>query len=215
MSKQTQTIVSLIVGLIIGLVLGGAFIGSNDNLREDLFGTAGVEDEGANDTSNASVSEVAHYYIPLDNVDDWLSESIVEAENAEPSEELGENITFIDDVVNRTASLTAEDQSKAEEASLNILRNVTVGLLKESPENLDEAPKEYGLKMCLGYEEDLYNPMQEPTSYVELEIPVTEAEKLNLTEVGASVEDDQETLEFWSRAEQAKSTFWMVLYCYE
>ena len=63
----------LVSGLVLGLVFGMILIGSDDSLRESIFGTAG----------SVRKADVAYYLVNLDDAQSWLL-----AEYPQNSEEL-------------------------------------------------------------------------------------------------------------------------------
>lgn len=198
MSKQTQLIAVGIISLLVGVLLGGTFVGSNDNLREDLFGTAGIDNEDTSsappDTQARSV-QMVYYEIELEQVDEWLSTSRPDADLATTTENISALETFITDAA--TASLT---QDETEAKTSEVLENIIVGLAQDETSEAATIAANYNIKMCLGYEEDLYS-MTGPISYIALELPKDQEQNLQL--------------EGWELLTQPKSVFWSVIFCYD
>jgi hypothetical protein len=169
-SMKRNEVLYLSGGLVIGLVLGVAVIGSSNDLREDLFGTAA---NPTVDRDNAvEIDAYSYYLVDFTEMQDWLA--MVDPDS---SDTLGDDLKTVNDLatlVDISEFFTDETQTSV----ANVLSVVHTTLLQKAFENAQNT----GLKTCFGLDRassQMYMYLevpdevseQVPTNWQKLEAP--------------------------------------------
>jgi hypothetical protein len=177
----------LVVGLIIGLFLGMVLIGSSDDLRESLFGTAGGNKK----------ADVEYYLVPLESAQTWLAE-----EYPEQSEQLKASFDVLAKLpVGAMPNADFNTGFVGAKSDVDYLLPRTYAALigAKDAENV-EAKNDDPTAACLGLDDD---PYAGTTLYLYLTIPADQAEKMDIA-------DD------WQKLDDAKTNalYWKLLACF-
>jgi hypothetical protein len=145
-----REVIVLIVGLVIGLFVGMIVIGSSDDLRELLFGTAIDKVDKSNE----------YYLVTLEDAETWLAEMFPdESEKFEPS------VSALSEL---PAVWRSQDEFEAARQEFNVILPYTYGALIDQKDITTlKADGSSKLSACLGMDTDPY----EPTVYLYLTIP--------------------------------------------
>lgn len=194
---KRREIISLVAGLIVGLLAGMVLIGSNDSLREDLFGSA-VNDSGSNGSAVDSPEELVYYQAELPAVQEWLVTRYPDLEGD----------TFLTGAVNSLASLSnSEDllggtlSTEAEDGIDVVLPRTYQALTDADFEEEVKVEPDLPIEVCLGSDENPSNVT--PVLYVYMVIPSQQAKDVELPAE-------------WERTDGPRDTdmFWNVISCY-
>lgn len=179
----------LAIGLLVGFLIGAAANSEDVN----LFGTAGVEEPKA-ETQRAS-QQVVFYAAELPQVTEWLAASAATTNTA-----LSADVEAVNTITDQAIAGQSLVQDTTTGTYSAFMRDI-VGQLSSNQANLDTLAGDGSLKMCVGYEEDLYNPGAAPVTYVAIEIEAAELQNLDIPAN-------------WQELQQPKSTFWTLIFCY-
>jgi hypothetical protein len=167
----------LVSGLVLGLVFGMILIGSDDSLRESIFGTAG----------SVRKADVAYYLVNLDDAQSWLL-----AEYPQNSEELKaafEKLGLI------PVSAVPNADFKAADEDIAYLLPQAYAVLsgqkdaeKIKPQSSDQT------SVCLGLDDD---PYAGSTLYLYLAISPDKAKKMDFTEDWEKLKDPKTNELYW------------------
>ncbi len=154
---KAREMLFMIGGLVVGLALGAALIGTSEDLRTGLFGTAA--DPGGGTDPNIEFRPGQFYLVDFDEAEDWLQE--IEPEVAE---ELEQDINSVQGL--ESASDLGQHFRDNQDSVDTVLFTMHNTLLREegvSDENLA------GFATCIGIDTDPYST--QPGLYLYLEIP--------------------------------------------
>lgn len=156
---RSQQILSLIIGFALGLIIGIVLIGANDDLREDLFGTA-----TDNPSDEQAVEPSAFYLVNFNDARDWLSRA-TEGDDDEPGEALEEGFTNVLALADATAS---GDFARAYQDAANSIEEVLATIRNQLLEG-DDA-ENAAFQVCVGIDNDPYSATG-PQIYLYVQTP--------------------------------------------
>jgi hypothetical protein len=167
----------LVSGLVIGLVFGMILVGSDDSLRESIFGTAG----------SVKKTNVNYYLVDLEQAQTWLS-----AEYPQNSDEL--KAAFDKLSLIPVSVVPNTDFIAAEEDIAYLLPQAYAALVGEK--NVDTIQPKSGdsTAACLGLDDD---PYAGATLYFYLTIPSDAAKKMDFTKDWEKLTVPQTNVLYW------------------
>lgn len=155
---KPRDILYLIVGLVVGLIIGAALIGTSDDLRNDLFGSA------TNNPEDEQALRSSYYQVNFDDARTWLTTAL-EEDSDEPGEGLEDSLDLVSSLGLASASgdfaQAYADSADDIEAVLNTMRQRIL-----NGEAEDEAPWQF----CIGIDNDPYSTTG-PQMYLYLVVP--------------------------------------------
>ncbi len=176
-----RQIIPVVVGFIVGLLVGMVVIGSSDDLRTSLFGTAGSDKE--------TKASVEYYLVNMDSAEQWLAEKY--PDNTEKFQASVSVLTKLPGAVNFPVDF------KAAEQDINALLPYAYGaLLNLDTSAIDslEVKSDSNVSACLGLDDDPYDGT---TMYLYLTIPTDQTEKLDIPKDWQKLEDPQSNVLYW------------------
>lgn len=188
-----RELMTAVAGLIVGLVLGAVMIGTSDDLRTSLFGSA-VDN---NDSSlEAKGKDVVFYRVGPADASAWLTEAYPDA--------TGEELDATLDILGKlpeSSDFGDEFLSARDQVQTVLLTQVYAALIQaDNPKEPKVDPTNL-TSTCLGMDE---NPtLDAPTLYLYLTIPAEQAKNL---EIPAEWEKLDVPLE--------NTLYWQLLACY-
>jgi hypothetical protein len=179
------------LGLVAGLLVGMVSVGSSDDFRTSLFGTAGDDSSTLPDKSK----KLEYYLLELPIAQEWIADKYPET-----SEELG-------DVVDTIAKLPTsadfrQDFKNAEVQIKTLLPQMYAGLTNAEDVNEPKVKPDDQTSACLALDDDPYR-MSGPVLYLYVSLPAGQAK-----EAGIPKE--------WKRLDEPKDSdlYWQLLACY-
>lgn len=150
MKRLSQREITLLaISFVVGLVIGMVLIGSSDDLRDSLFGTA----------SDKKADEPVYYRVNLDAARQWLDEQF-EADVIDP-DTLEKDVDLIARLANepdfQTQFTNAEVYAEAE-AAVNTLLPQMYGALTGADDLAEPKLVDDDTATCLVYDENVYFP---------------------------------------------------------
>lgn len=173
---QRREIIVFVGGLVIGLLVGMILIGSSDDLRESLFGTAGSKQE----------KDPAYYLVSLDDAETWLAEVF-----PNESEKFQSSIS----VLSRLPAVWKSDEDfAAMQQEFAVILPYTYGALKEERDiaNLKTNPDDK-LTTCVGMDTDPY----EQIVYLYVTVPGDQVDKLTIPKNWEKLKAPKENTILW------------------
>ncbi len=181
---QRREIIVLVAGLIVGLLAGMILVGTSDDLRESLFGTAGSKED--------TVVPVDYYLVELEDARAWLAEIY-----PEESEKFESSVSIL---AKLPTTWGAEDEFEAAQEQVKVLLPHTYGALVDVKDidNLKVDPDE-NIAACLGMDDNPYGA----AVYLYLSIPQSKSEKLDIP-------DEWQKL----KRPKTNEMYWKLVACY-
>ncbi len=167
----------LVSGLVLGLVFGMILIGSDDNLRESIFGTAG----------SVKRADVNYYLVKLEDAQAWLA-----AEYPQSSEELKASFNKLGQIP--VSAVPNADFKAAEEDIAYLLPQAYAVLIGEKNVEQIEPKSDNSTIVCLGLDDD---PYAGANLYLYLTIPSDKAKKMDITKTWDKLEDPKTNALYW------------------
>jgi hypothetical protein len=167
----------LVSGLVIGLLFGMILVGSDDNLRESIFGTAG----------SVKKTNVDYYLVNLDDAQTWLT-----AEYPQNSEEVKAAFDKLGMIP--VSAVPNADFKAAEQDISYLLPQAYAALVGEKNADPIEPKADDPTSVCLGLDDDPYTG---PTLYLYLTIPSDSARKLDAAKNWEKLKDPQTNVLYW------------------
>jgi hypothetical protein len=166
-------------------------VGSSDDLRESLFGTAAGNSQQTQETRS---KDVVYYLVDLSTAQDWLAEKYPDT-----SEELGQAVDLIASI-SKSPKITKEVQNAQEAVDL-VLPHMYAALTNvENPAEVKVSP-DSTISDCLALDDD---PVKlEPELYLYLTIPAAQAKE-------AGVPQEWQTL----KEPKTNALYWTLLACF-
>jgi hypothetical protein len=174
---KRREILFLVSGLVIGLLFGMILVGSDDNLRESVFGTAG----------SIKKTDVEYYLVNLDDAQTWLS-----TEYPQHSEDL--KAAFDKLGLLPVSAVPNVDFKAAQEDIAYLLPQAYGALVGEKNADQIEPKSDNPTSVCLGLDDD---PYAGPTLYLYLTLPSDAAKKLDVTKNWDKLKDPQTNVLYW------------------
>ncbi|MBN1681864.1 MAG: hypothetical protein JW966_16415 [Anaerolineae bacterium] len=190
-----RDIVLLVAGLVVGLVIGIVLIGSNDDLRTDLFGSSAKDNQSDSGTTSSKTENVMYYLTEVTSAKDWLSEKYPET-----SDSLDEAADVI--AKPSTWENTSEGVKQAKDYIDTVLPQMYAALVNADDIVQPKVAPDNDTSVCLAIDDDPYN-IDGPIVYMYLTIPVDQVDTLDIP-------DD------WEQIKDAKSDqlYWQLLACF-
>jgi hypothetical protein len=174
--KRRETIF-LISGLVIGLLCGMILVGSNDDLRESLFGAAGTD----------KAVDVEYYLVDLEAAQTWLTD-----EYSQNSEQIK---TSFDALVMLPVSVMPNADFKMIEPDIEyILPQAYAALVGEKDADKIEVKPNDNTSACLGLDDD---PYEGTTLYFYLTIPTEKAKSMAFIKDWEKLKDPKNNVLYW------------------
>lgn len=180
----------LVSGLLVGLLIGMTIIGTMDDLRDSLFGTASTKPN----------KDVAFYLVDLTTAQDWLLEKNPDnTANNEQIKEAADVLTKLPEGFEfRAAFVKAKDDGYVD-AQLQQMYAALVGVEDVEKLKVDSSNE---TSVCLGLDDDPYG---EQAVYFYLTIPTSQVKKLNIPDAAEWKQLDKP---------QENTLYWELLACY-
>ena len=171
----------LVAGLVIGLLFGMILVGTSDDLRESMFGSAA-----------SKRADVDYYLVKLEDAQTWLaSEYPDSSEQVKESFDVLARLTF--GTVMPTADMVTFDT--AEQEFQHILPQTYAVLVGDKDAADQPAVKsDDPSSACLGVDDD---PYVGATLYLYLTIPTEQAEKLEIPDEWEQLKDPKSNVLYW------------------
>lgn len=191
MKRRTsrREIAYLVSGLCIGLLVGAALVGSNDDLRASLFGSAVSDDTRRAD----DFRDYAYFLVDLPTAENWLVEQYPDS---------GDELAATLETITRLPSSPnfRQDFRAVQPDVGRLLPQVAQALDPSAPPDGSPAG-EAALATCLGLDDDPYR--SRPTLYLYVTIPASRVDQIDVPDT-------------WERLEKPKANalFWQLLACY-
>lgn len=168
--------IALVAGLVVGLFIGMIVIGSSDDLRESLFGTAGSKADKSNE----------YYLVKLEDAEEWLAEVY-----PDESEKFQSSVSVL---AKLPTVWKSEDEFEAAQQEFEVILPYSYGALVDEKdiENL-KATSDTALTACLGMDTDPY----EPTVYLYLTIPEDTAKDMEIPKAWDKLKAPKENTILW------------------
>lgn len=164
MNRRELTLVSL--SLAVGLLVGMMLVGSSDDLRESLFGTAG------SDKKDTPKDELVYYQVQLPDANEWLT-----GQFPDTSDDLGAAVDVIGKLTTSTDFRT--DFKNAKESVDTVLPQAFAALV--GAESNADVQVNKDLSVCLGFEDDPYS-LDGPIMYLYLTVPTGKVKDFSIPE---------------------------------
>jgi hypothetical protein len=174
--KRRETIF-LISGLVIGLFFGMILIGSDDNLRESLFGAA----------ASSKPADVEYYLVNLDAAQAWLTEEY--PQNSEQVKTSFDALAMLP-----VAVMPNVDFKTVEKDVEYILPQAYAVLVGEKDASQIEVKSGDDTSVCLGVDDD---PYEGTTLYFYLTIPTEKAKTMTFPKEWEKLKDPQINVLYW------------------
>lgn len=173
---RRREVIVFVGGLVIGLLVGMILIGSSDDLRESLFGTAGSRQD----------KNTAYYLVSLDDAETWLEEVF-----PDESEKFQSSISVLSKL---PAVWKSEEDFAAMQEEFELILPYTYGALKEEKDitNLKVSPDDK-LTTCVGMDTDPY----EQIVYLYVTIPGDQVDKLTVPKTWEKLKAPKENTILW------------------
>jgi hypothetical protein len=167
----------LVSGLVLGLVFGMILVGSDDSLRESIFGTAG----------SVKKTNVDYYLVSLEQAQNWLTD-----EYPQSTEDLKGAFEKLDLI---PVSVVPNADFKAAETDISyLLPQAYAVLVGEKDAPTIEPKSDDSTSVCLGLDDDPYAGM---TLYFYLTIPSEKAKKLDVTKDWEQLKGPKTNVLYW------------------
>jgi hypothetical protein len=174
---KRREMVFLISGLVLGLFFGMILVGSNDDLRESLFGAAATD----------KTADVEYYLVDLEAAQAWLID-----EYPQNSEQVK---TSFDALAKLPVSVMPNADFKMITTDVEyILPQAYAALVGEKNADKIEVKSDDNTSACLGLDDD---PYEGTTLYFYLTIPTKKAETMEFTKNWENLSDPQANVLYW------------------
>lgn len=183
-----REITYLISGLVIGLLVGMVLVGSNEDLRASLFGSAA---DGSTSRAN-DFRDYAYYLVDLPTAQEWLAERYPDSRE--------EIIATLEAIAKLPSSADFHQAFRDAEPEVSaLLPRVASALGTSAPDG--DPTGELGWATCLGLDDNPY--WSQPTLYFYVTISANQVDQLDVPDS-------------WERLEKPKANalFWQLLACY-
>jgi hypothetical protein len=149
-----RELISLVAGLVIGLLLGIAVLGSSEDLRDELFGTAGDDDQNAANAGRGD-DELVYYHVKLSEAKDWLTDKY-DADIFD-SDELDTELSSIAKLAtyDEVQKYVEENDSTVESV---VLQQMYAALTNAEDPTAVKIEPDSPVSICLVFDDDPYNP---------------------------------------------------------
>ncbi|MBN2303258.1 MAG: hypothetical protein JXQ72_02195, partial [Anaerolineae bacterium] len=194
MKLNNREITLMVISVVVGLLLGMILVGSSDDLRTSLFGTAA---EDKNEEQAVATETVQYYLVDVPSAQDWLAEKY--PANVEVSQVAADELAkLIEAFEFRSAFLKAKEDGYVD-AILPQMYAALAGVENVEALKVDENNP---MSVCLGLDDDLYG---EPGIYLYLTVPANQVKDVGIPETAA-----------WKMLDEPKSDtlYWQLLACY-
>jgi hypothetical protein len=174
-----RDIFALVSGFVVGLLIGMILVGSSDDLRTSLFGTASEKGE--------KTESMEYYLVDLETTQQWLTDRF-----PDNTEKLQASMS----VLTRLPAVTIApvDFKAAEEDIKFVLPYAYAALVNEKdPQKLQASPED-NLFACLGVDDD---PYQGTAMYLYLTIPTERAKKLDIPKDWEKLDSPKTNVLYW------------------
>jgi hypothetical protein len=183
---KRREMIFLVAGLLLGLLFGMVLIGSNDDLRESLFGTAQASKAGS----------TAYYLVDLPTAQEWLIEKYPDT---------SDKLKSAMDVIAKlpTSSDFRKDYVEAKEpVEQTVLPQMFGALIGADNIQEPKIPKDNKISVCLGLDDNPYNE-QGAAIYLYISIPAEKAKSIGIPKD-------------WQKLTESKENdlYWQLLACY-
>jgi hypothetical protein len=176
--KNRREVLNLAVGFVIGLLIGMILVGSSDDLRESLFGTAGDKEK--------KPASLDYYLVDLQIAQGWLQEKF-----PDKSEDLQKSISVLTTI---PAAGFAFDYQAVEQDIQFLLPQAYAALVGEKdPANLKVSADD-PIVACLGVDDD---PYQGITMYLYVTIPSSKAADLEIPKEWEKLDEAKSDDLYW------------------
>lgn len=176
--KNRREIINLAAGFVIGLLIGMVLVGSSDDLRESLFGTAGDKEK--------KVDNLDYYLVDLETAQGWLQEKF-----PDKSEDLQKTISILTTVP--TAGFAFDYQAVDQDIQF-LLPQVYAALVDENDTANLKVNEDDLLSVCLGVDDDPYDGI---TMYLYVTLPTDQAEDFALPKEWEKLEEPKSSDLYW------------------
>lgn len=167
----------LVSGLVLGLLFGMILVGSDDSLRESIFGTAG----------SVKKANVDYYLVDLEQAQTWLS-----AEYPQNSEELKASFDKLGLIP--VSVVPNADFKAAEEDIAYLLPQAYAALVGQKNADTIQPKSGDSTAVCLGVDDD---PYAGTTLYFYLTIPSDAAKKMDVIKDWQKLKDPKTNVLYW------------------
>jgi hypothetical protein len=168
----------LAVGLVVGLLAGMAVIGTSDDLRTSLFGTA----------TSSKTKDMMYYLVELPTAQSWLAEKY-----PDDSTKLGDAVNKIVDIP--PADLPDEIMNQKEAVEV-VLPQMYAALTSTKNLNEIKVSPDSPTSACLGLDDDPYN-MDGPILYLYITVPVEQAKKVGIPQDWQKLDTPKTNVLYW------------------
>jgi len=171
----------LVAGLVIGLLFGMVLVGTSDDLRESIFGTAASKG-----------TDVEYYLVQLEDAQTWLA-----SEYPDNSEQVKESFDVLAKLpfgnVMPNADMVTFDTA---EKDIEYVLPQTYAVLVGNKDSTDQpaVKSDDPTAACLGVDDD---PYVGATLYLYLTIPTEQAEKLEIPKEWEKLKDPKTNVLYW------------------
>jgi hypothetical protein len=186
-----REMISLVAGLVVGLLVGMVVIGSSDDLRTDLFGTASNE---LQDSTEARSKDLVFYLVDLPTAQEWLADKYPNT---------GEEVSgAVDNIAKLSTSTQVSKDVLDNQDDVDVVLPHMYGALTnaENPVEVKVEPDSQ-TSVCLGLDDDPYNA--EPALYLYLTVTSEQAKD-------AGVPKEWQTL----KEPKTNELYWTLLDCF-
>lgn len=176
-----RQIIPVVIGFIVGLLVGMVVVGSSDDLRESLFGTAGSDKD--------TEAKVDHYLVDMASAEAWLTEKY--PDNVETFQASVSVLTKLPGAVNFPVDFKAaqEDIDRLLPYAYGALMNVDADAIDAM-----EIKADSDASACLGLDDD---PYEGTTMYLYLTVPTEEADSLDIPKEWEQLENPRTNVLYW------------------
>lgn len=184
-----RDLVYLVSGLMIGILAGMVLVGSNEDVRTSLFGSAATGDARRAD----DFRDYAYYLVDLPAAEEWLASQYPEA---------SEDITaMLASIATLPSSRNFRQDFRTAQPNVGRLLPQVANALNPSAPPGSSSAEDTGLATCLGLDDDPYR--SQPTLYFYVTVPANQVDQLDIPGT-------------WERLEKPKANalFWQLLACY-
>jgi hypothetical protein len=177
MNRLTRReMLTLVSGFVVGLLIGMVLIGSSEDLRTSIFGTAAQE----------KTVKMEYYLANLESAQDWLIQTY-----PDNTEKLQASVSVL---TKAPAAGFTFDFKAAEEDIQFILPQAYGALLGEKdPANL-KVEKSDTTSVCLGVDDD---PYEGTTMYLYFSIPTDRAKQFDIPKDWEKLKDPKMNVMYW------------------
>ncbi|NDJ79221.1 MAG: hypothetical protein GYB65_23470 [Chloroflexi bacterium] len=160
---KRREIISFAAGLVLGLLVGLGVLASSEDLRDELFGTAGDDDEQQSDASAGE--DLVYFQIDLATAQEWLVSQYEDDDNVD-TDELTTAFTTVTDVVSKPAFYDASQPEEYEEYTavgeegvgddVELLLQTLYDGLRTDDDSDAPPPEDSDMQVCLVLDESGY-----------------------------------------------------------